>query len=171
MLKRLIPDLFVKSIYDIDYNELQRRGVKAIITDLDNTLVESDRVDATPKLVKWLKRLQSMGFQVIIVSNNNKTRVAKFAHPLNIPYIHAARKPFHAPFRKALNQANTSVKQTVVIGDQLFTDVLGGNRLGLYTILVVPVARQEGFWTKVNRALEKVVFRWMDARGIKRWEE
>lgn len=171
MLKRLIPDLFVKSIYDIDYNGLQHRGVKAIITDLDNTLVESDRAEATPDLVDWLGRLQSMGFRVIIVSNNNKTRVAKFARPLNVPYIHAARKPFHTPFRKALTRLETSVEQTVVIGDQLLTDVLGGNLFGLYTILVVPVAEQEGFWTKVNRSVEKMAFRWMDKRGIKRWEE
>lgn len=171
MLKRLIPDLFVKSIYDIDYEALHHQGVKAIITDLDNTLVESDRADATPDLVTWLNRLQTMGFQVMIVSNNNKTRVSKFAHPLNIPYIHAARKPFQTPFQRALNRMDATAEQTVVIGDQLFTDVLGGNRLGLFTILVVPVAEQEGFWTKVNRAFEKIVFRWMDTRGIKRWEE
>ena len=171
MLKRLIPDLFVKSIYDIDYKALKQRGVKAIITDLDNTLVESDRADATPELVNWLNRLQAMGFQVIIVSNNNETRVSKFAHPLNIPYIHAARKPFQTPFRKALYRLNATAEQTVVIGDQLFTDVLGGNRLGLFTILVVPVVEREGFWTKINRAFEKIVFRWMDTRGIKRWEE
>lgn len=171
MLKWLIPDLFVKSIYEINYNDLQHRGVKAIITDLDNTLVESDRADATPDLINWLGRLQSMGFRVIIVSNNNKTRVSKFAHPLNIPYIHAAKKPFNTPFHKALNRLEATADQTVVIGDQLFTDVLGGNLSGLYTILVVPVARQEGFWTKVNRTFEKMVFRWMDTRGIKRWEE
>lgn len=170
-MKRLIPDLFVKSIYEIDYNDLQHRGIKAIITDLDNTLVESDEPDATPELISWLDQLQSMGFRVIIVSNNKETRVSKFANPLNVPYIHAAKKPFHTPFRKALKRLEAAPEQTVVIGDQLFTDVLGGNMVGLYTILVVPVSKHEGFWTKLNRSFEKMVFYWMDTRGIKRWEE
>lgn len=170
-MKRLIPDLFVKSIYDIDYTGLQQHGIKAIITDLDNTLVESDRLDATPELVSWLERLQSMGFRVIIVSNNNEIRVSKFAEPLQVPYIHAAKKPFYTPFRKALNRLGVAPEETVVIGDQLLTDVLGGNKAGLYTILVVPVSKKEGFWTKVNRAFEKMVFHWMDTRGIQRWEE
>lgn len=170
-MQRLIPDLFVKSIYDIDYHQLQHRGIKAIIVDLDNTLVEADREDATPELIEWLDRLQSLGFRVIIVSNNNETRVSRFANPLNVPYIHAARKPFHRPFHKALKRLEVTAEQTVVIGDQLFTDVLGGNLVGLYTILVVPISEREGFWTKVNRMLERFAFRWMDARGIKRREE
>lgn len=170
-MERLIPDLFVKSIYEIDYNSLQHRGIKAIITDLDNTLVESNEADATPELVGWLDRLQAMGFRVIIVSNNNKTRVSKFADPLQVPYIHAAKKPFKTPFHKALKQLEVAPEETVVIGDQLLTDVLGGNKAGLYTILVVPVSKSEGFWTKVNRAFEKMVFYWMDTRGIQRWEE
>lgn len=161
----------MKSIYELDYSDLQHRGIKAIITDLDNTLVEADRADATPDLINWLRRLQSMGFRVMIVSNNRETRVSKFARPLNIPYIHAAKKPFNTPFRKALDRLEVKPEQTVVLGDQLFTDVLGGNLVGLYTILVVPVAKQEGLGTKVNRLFEKIVFRWMDIRGIKRWEE
>ncbi|WP_054949122.1 YqeG family HAD IIIA-type phosphatase [Numidum massiliense] len=170
-MKQLIPDMFVKDVYNIDYNDLQRRGIKAIITDLDNTLVEADRLDATPELVRWLAEIRARGFRVMIVSNNRETRVSRFAEPLRIPYIHAAKKPFNTSFRKALQRMETTSKETAVIGDQLFTDVLGGNRLGLYTILVTPISKREGLGTKINRCLEKLVYAWMKKRGIERWEE
>ncbi|SFJ10400.1 YqeG family HAD IIIA-type phosphatase [Thermoflavimicrobium dichotomicum] len=171
MLSKFIPDLYAQSIYTIDFGALKRRGVTAIIVDLDNTLVESTRPDATPRLIEWLNEIKKMGFQVIIVSNNTKTRVSKFAVPLNIPFIHTAKKPLTQAFRKALEKLGTRIEETVVIGDQLLTDVLGGNRMGLYTILVVPVSDVEGIFTRLNRRIERLVFRWMKKRGLLSWEE
>nr|WP_220185854.1 YqeG family HAD IIIA-type phosphatase [Paenactinomyces guangxiensis] len=167
----MIPNMYVQSIYTIDFHELQRRGIKSVIVDLDNTLVESTRPDATPRLIKWLDQVKHMGLQVMIVSNNTKTRVSQFAAPLNIPYIHTAKKPLSQAFRKALKSMGTKKEETVVIGDQLLTDVLGGNRMGLFTILVVPVSDVEGFFTRINRRIERFVFRWMEKRGLLRWEE
>jgi len=161
-----VPNQYVPSIYKINLEELKEKGMKAIIVDLDNTLVESDRRDATPFLIEWLQQTQRLGFQVIIVSNNNETRVSQFAIPLQIPFIHRARKPLSSSFRKAMIELNTDVSCTVMIGDQLLTDVLGGNRLGLYTILVVPISKTEGFFTKVNRRVERIFFRWMEKRGL-----
>ncbi|MBA4493073.1 YqeG family HAD IIIA-type phosphatase [Paenactinomyces guangxiensis] len=171
MFKSMIPNMYVQSIYTIDFHELQRRGIKSVIVDLDNTLVESTRPDATPRLIKWLDQVKHMGLQVMIVSNNTKTRVSQFAAPLNIPYIHTAKKPLSQAFRKALKSMGTKKEETVVIGDQLLTDVLGGNRMGLFTILVVPVSDVEGFFTRINRRIERFVFRWMEKRGLLRWEE
>jgi HAD superfamily phosphatase (TIGR01668 family) len=99
----------------------------------------------------------------VIVSNNRRTRVSAFASPLSIPFIYRARKPANASFVKALHLLGTSPEQTCVIGDQLMTDVLGGNRMGLYTILVKPISLgDEGFFTKaVNRRLERIALSWM----------
>jgi uncharacterized protein len=171
VLNSMIPDMYVPSIYSIDFHELKRRGIKSIIVDLDNTLVESTRPDATPRLVRWLDQIRSMGFQVIIVSNNTKTRVSQFAAPLNIPFIHAAKKPLTPAFRKALKMMGCAREEAVVIGDQLLTDVLGGNRMGLFTILVVPVSNVDGFLTRINRRIERLVFRWMEKRGVVRWKQ
>ncbi|SDZ24298.1 YqeG family HAD IIIA-type phosphatase [Thermoactinomyces sp. DSM 45892] len=165
MFRQLVPYSYVPSIYHINVEELRGHGVKGMIFDLDNTLVESDRPDATPELLVWLKEITGQGIQVIIVSNNNQVRVRKFAEPLDIPFIHAARKPFSRAFVKALSLLNTKRHETVVVGDQLLTDVLGGNRMGLKTILVVPVSKREGFFTKVNRLVERGAFRWMRKRG------
>jgi HAD superfamily phosphatase (TIGR01668 family) len=166
MFSSFVPNQYVPSIYKINLEELKEKGMKSIIVDLDNTLVESDRQDATPLLIEWLERLQELGFQVMIVSNNSKTRVSQFAIPLQIPFIHKARKPLPKCFRKAMIELNSDISHTVMVGDQLLTDVLGGNRMGLYTILVVPISNTEGFFTKMNRRVERFVFRWMEKRGL-----
>jgi HAD superfamily phosphatase (TIGR01668 family) len=163
LLNKLLPRLQVNTIYDIDLVALWEQGVRGIITDLDNTLVGAKAPLATPELIDWLKVVAQIGFQVVIVSNNNRLRVSKFAEPLSLPFIYRAKKPTSASFRRALSMMNMKPEQTAVIGDQMMTDVLGGNRMGLYTILVLPIARgDEGFFTKViNRSLEKAALTWM----------
>lgn len=171
LLKKLIPQKNVRSIYEIDVRALWDTGVRGIITDLDNTLVGAKHPQATPELLVWLKTLNQIGFQVVIVSNNNRLRVSRFSDPLSIPYIFRARKPGNTAFRKAMEIMSLAPEQTVVIGDQMLTDVFGGNRLGLYTILVTPIElRDEGFFTKVNRRIEKVALTWMKRNGFMEWE-
>jgi HAD superfamily phosphatase (TIGR01668 family) len=158
LLQKLVPKQSVNTIYDIDVQYLWNSGIRGIITDLDNTLVGARDPHATPELVEWLKQLQLLGFKVVIVSNNHRMRVSTFAQPLNIPFIFRARKPTNISFHRALKLMETEVQQTAVIGDQMLTDVLGGNRMGLFTILVLPInARDEGFFTKINRRIEKLV--------------
>ncbi|MFF2886868.1 YqeG family HAD IIIA-type phosphatase [Paenibacillus sp. NPDC057967] len=170
MFERLLPNMRVHSVYDIDLNVLHAQGVRGIITDLDNTLVGAKEPLATPELVIWLDKVREAGFKVVIVSNNNETRVGQFAAPLAIPFVHAARKPTQAAFRKALAMLGLKAEQTVMIGDQMMTDVLGGNRMGLYTILVAPISpADEGVMTKVNRGLERFALARLRKRGL--WYE
>jgi len=150
---------------------LKDKGVTAIITDLDNTLVEWDRPDATPKLIEWFVGMKAAGIQVTIVSNNNELRVKSFADPLGIPFIFKARKPLGKAFRQALNTMSVKREEVVVIGDQLLTDVFGGNRQKLHTILVIPVAKSDGFFTKFNRMVERRIFSYLDKKGQVTWEE
>lgn len=171
MFSYLVPDLYVKSIYDIDLNKLKKRGVKGIVTDLDNTLIEWDRPEATPELMKWIKEVQSQGFSIVIVSNNNRDRVERVAKPLGVPFVHRARKPMKKAFNQALHKINIPVSKAVVIGDQVFTDVFGGNRMGLYTILVVPVAQNDGLATQFNRFMERFALNRMRKRGLIPWED
>lgn len=170
MLEKLLPNEFVDSVFDIDVQELVDRNVKAIITDLDNTLVEWHRPLATPEIEEWLIKMTQAGIQVTVVSNNRQNRVQAFCEPLGINFIWSARKPTNQAFHKAVKDMNVSISETVVIGDQLFTDVLGGNLLGFHTILVVPVAKSDGFFTRFNRKLEKVALYWMKKKGMISWE-
>lgn len=157
MFEALLPKLQVDTVFDIDLEDLYSRGYRGIVTDLDNTLVGAKAPNATPELIAWFAKVKQLGFQLVIVSNNNMNRVSVFSTPLDIRFVHAARKPSHAPFRKAMKLMELSEQQTVVVGDQLLTDVLGGNRLGLYTVLVLPIAiGDEGWRTRFNRRVERV---------------
>ncbi len=156
MLNKLIPKEMVESIYEIDLDRLWTEGKRGIITDLDNTLVGATDPLATPELVAWLNNVRERGWKVVIVSNNKQTRVSTFANPLNVSFVHGARKPSPKAFLRAMQVLQTETSETVVVGDQMLTDVLGGNRLGLYTVLVKPVSLTgEGIFTRVNRRLEK----------------
>lgn len=167
MFKWVMPHAIVRTIYDIDLPRLQEQGIRGIITDLDNTLVGAREPLATPELTEWLDRVREQGFRVVIVSNNNKTRVSRFADPLGIPYIHAARKPANRAFRQALDLLGMKPDEAVVIGDQMMTDVLGGKRMGLHTILVSPIApADEGFMTRINRQLEKIALARLRRQGL-----
>ena len=171
LLKLFLPAEHAKSVFEIKPETLVNKGIKAIITDLDNTLIEWDRPGATPELIQWFKGMQEAGIFVTIVSNNNKKRVQAFSDPLGIPFIHEARKPLRRAFRKAIREMNVQPNEVVVIGDQLLTDVLGGNRLGLHTILVVPVAQTDGFFTKFNRRMERRILSYMKRKGMINWED
>lgn len=166
-----LPNEYVKNVYHIQPEELEKRGIKGIITDLDNTLIEWDRPNATPQLEEWFAKMKEHGIQVTVVSNNNEQRVKDFADPLGIPFIHSARKPLVRAFRRALTEMNLRAEEVVVIGDQVLTDVLGGNRVGLHTILVVPVAKTDGFMTRFNRKIERRIMRNMKKKGLINWEE
>jgi HAD superfamily phosphatase (TIGR01668 family) len=171
VLKHFLPNEHVKSILDIKPEELKQRGIKGIITDLDNTLVEWDRPNATPQLIKWFEEIRKQNILVTIVSNNNEERVRAFSDPLQIPFIFRARKPLMPAFHNALSKMGIKKDEAVVIGDQLLTDVLGGNRSGFYTILVVPVAQTDGFFTKFNRFAERRILNWFRKKGMLQWED
>lgn len=172
LLKLFLPDYQVNTIYEVDPEQLRRLGIKGLITDLDNTLVGAKVALATPELVNWLKLLQSSGLKVVIVSNNHRARVAAFAEPLGIPFVHSARKPSHRAFRKALDLLGLKPSETLMIGDQVMTDVFGANRMGMRTMLVKPISVQdEGFFTRINRRLEKMVIARLKKRGFNLWED
>jgi HAD superfamily phosphatase (TIGR01668 family) len=120
---------------------------------------------------EWVKKVQAAGMKVTIVSNNNEKRVKIFAAPEKMVFIHSAKKPMRRSFRLACKDMNVKPSETVVVGDQIFTDVLGGNRAGIQTILVVPVASTDGLATRLNRRVERIVLNWMRKKGMIQWED
>jgi HAD superfamily phosphatase (TIGR01668 family) len=159
LLSILRPQQYLDSVAAIDLKHLRRRGIRALILDLDNTLVAWGRERPARAVARWLKEARRQGFRQVIVSNNTGTRVERVAQELGVPCIPKAKKPLGASYRRALALLSARPDETAVIGDQVFTDVLGGNRLGLYTILVRPLARRELFPTRVVRLAERVVLR------------
>lgn len=158
MLRLLQPKEIVSRLEDINLQRLKARGICALLIDLDNTVVRRDHDLFTPEVKEWLERAREMGFKICIVSNNSTRRVQNLARQVGVPFVHRAAKPLRRPFYRAMKLLGVSSAETAVIGDQLFTDVLGGNRAGLYTILVEPLPGKE-FWATrlISRRLEKLV--------------
>lgn len=159
MKNRLKPDLLLNTIYDLNTAELKAHNIKAIIVDIDNTLVSWDTKEPDEKVNELICKLGTEGFKLCILSNNTKKRVEEFNKCLKLPAIHKAIKPSKAAFRRAMKLMDSLPENTAVIGDQLFTDVLGGNRLGLFTILVIPISNKEFIWTRFVRKLEAFVLK------------
>ncbi|MFC0231773.1 YqeG family HAD IIIA-type phosphatase [Bhargavaea ullalensis] len=171
MYRHFLPSEYVKNVFRVTPEKLKENGIRGIITDLDNTLVEWDRPDATKEIIEWAEELKKAGIRVTIVSNNNEGRVKAFADPLGIPFIHKARKPMGRAFRQAVRQMGMEKDEVAVIGDQLMTDIFGGNRSGLHTILVVPVSSKDGFITKFNRQVERRIMKKLKRQGLLDWED
>lgn len=171
MLKQFLPNQHVKSIFEIEPEQLKEKGIKGIITDLDNTLVEWDRPRATPRVVEWFEKMKRHNIKITIVSNNAQERVKAFSEPLEIPFLYRAKKPLSYAFLQAAKQMGLKKEETVVIGDQLLTDIFGGNRSGFKTILVVPVSQTDGLATKFNRFVERRLMNWFRKKGMLQWEE
>ena len=171
MYKKFMPDEYVKDIFHISPDLLKEKGIKGIITDLDNTLVEWDRPEATPEIIEWIRSMEQAGLQVTILSNNNQLRVKAFCDPIGTPFIFDARKPLRKSFKRALSMMGLKKEEVVMIGDQIMTDVLGGNRFGIHTILVVPVANSDGSFTKFNRMMERRILGKLKRSGMINWEE
>ncbi|MEI3613311.1 YqeG family HAD IIIA-type phosphatase [Pseudogracilibacillus sp. SO30301A] len=165
MLNLFLPKKHVESVFDIEPEFLLAQGKKGIIIDLDNTLVPWNVGHATDKVIKWLKKMGDANIKVTIFSNNNKERVTVFAEPLGTPFIYKARKPLQKAFKRAKDQMQLRKDEIVVIGDQLLTDILGGNRAGFYTILVVPIVQSDAPITKFNRNLERWILNYFYRKG------
>lgn len=159
MMKLLQPKLLISSIYELDISLLKKRGVRGLIMDLDNTLVAWNHPDASGELKAWLAKVRVHGLEMCIVSNNLSHRVEQFADNIGVMSVPKAAKPRRRSFRVAMRKMGTHHRNTAVIGDQVFTDILGGNRLKLFTILVSPISREEYWMTRIVRKVEHALVR------------
>ena len=133
------PKVYRRRITDVTAKDLRRLGVSCLLLDVDNTLTTHDAPDLTDEVKEWLAQRQAEGFALVIVSNNRAQRVAPFAEKIGLPYYAHARKPLPFGFRAAAKQAGIRREHCVVIGDQLFTDMLGANLAGIPSILLEPI--------------------------------
>ena len=154
-MEKYIPDIYQKSIYTIDYSKLLSRGIKCLLFDLDNTVIASTEKKPSQKAKDLFVSLKQKGFKVIIFSNSPKIRVKQFQNFFEIDCYSNARKPHPGKFRKLLKAYNYNINEVAIIGDQLLTDVVGGNKIGITTILVNPLSDKDIIFTKLNRFLEK----------------
>lgn len=156
MLERLYPNVYLDSTYEIDFEQYYQDGYRAIIFDIDNTLVPHG-APADQRAIALFKRLHALGYQTMMLSNNKEPRVKMFCDAVDAEYIYKAGKPNPANYREAMKRMHTDEKNTLFVGDQIFTDVWGANKAGIYSILVKPIHPKEEIQIVLKRYLEKVV--------------
>ena len=161
-----IPDMYQKSIYHIDYEKLSEDGIKCLLFDLDNTCVPFKDKEPNKKLIDLFEMLKDMDFKVIIFSNASKKRLYPFKNILNVDCSAFSRKPGTKKLKKILKMFKFELSDVAIIGDQLYTDILCGNRVGIKTILVNPMSKDDLFFTKIFRYFENKKFKKMAKMDI-----
>ena len=161
------PSLYLDSVKNINPTLLKKNNIKGLILDVDNTLIDYYRnlVDGAEK---WCEELKNEGIKCIILSNSNKKRkIEEVAEKLNIDYIMFAKKPLKSGFKRALSKLELKPEEVAVVGDQLFTDVIGAKRMNMFSILVKQVGEKDIFITKLKRPIENAIIKKYLEKGKK----
>lgn len=150
----LMPRYLLKDVYDLTDAFLEDRQVQGIIFDVDNTLVGFRVPVPTEELLALLAHLKERGIKMAIASNNSRGRVSRFAEGLDLPAYHRCMKPLGFRLQKIRRDFGIPAKNILLVGDQIYTDMLGGNCAGMQTALVEPIDTKETVLFKIKRALE-----------------
>ena len=155
MNSKLYPRTSVNNVYELTPEWFINRGVKAIICDLDDTLTPYYDTSPNPKLVQWINELGKSGILLCILSNGKKKRVLPLCKKFGIACVAMALKPLPFGYNYAIKKLGVKKSEVVAIGDQIFTDIVGGNLAGIHTILVEPIAYKKSRGEIFKRKLEK----------------
>jgi HAD superfamily phosphatase (TIGR01668 family) len=162
------PHRMVDSVAEVQAADLMAQGIRGVILDLDNTLVLWHQEEMTAEITAWLEELKAAGLKLCILSNSVlSSRSQRIAERIGCAFVRQAAKPSRQGFRKAMQAMETAPAVTAIVGDQMFTDILGGNRSGIYTIMVKPMHKHEFPYTRfVSRPPEKLLLGWFKRKGL-----
>ncbi len=168
LLKHLVPDEIVGPLAEVDLQRLRALGKQGLLLDLDNTLAPWRARSLSQEVQRWVEQAKALGFEVLLLSNaQNPDRVAALAEQLKVAYLARAKKPLRRAYERASALLGLPFEALVIIGDQLLTDIWGGRRLGIYSILIRPVNRRTEFiGTKFDRMLERLLLRYELRKGL-----
>ena len=152
------PTFWLKSVLSIDAKFLEKNKVRALVLDMDNTLSMHDDPDAEDGVMEWLEEMRSLGVKMRVVSNNTARRVAPLAQRMGLEFTANGAKPLTFGVNRAVKAMNAKKSETLVIGDQIFTDVLAGNFAGIRTVLVEPFHLENKWTFRLKRRIESLVF-------------
>lgn len=162
---KFYPKMYQKSIQDINYKKLKKLGIKCLVFDLDNTIALIDQHVITDEAKKILIDLKK-DFKVVIISNNITPRVKKYADYLECDFVANASKPLTKGYKRISKKYNFKPNEMCMIGDQVVTDIYGGNRYGMFTILVDPLGKKDLKITSLNRFIEGKILKKYEEKGI-----
>lgn len=164
-MEQYLPDIYCQSIYSVNYEKLEQCGIKCLLFDLDNTIVPYSIKEPPEKAIQFFQQLKQK-FRVILFSNSPKHRLKPFKDGIEVDCLASAKKPNKKNFLKILEEYKLEENEVAIIGDQILTDIIGGNKIGITTILVNPISTKDPFWTKPNRFFEKRIMHKLTDRGL-----
>ncbi|USS91182.1 YqeG family HAD IIIA-type phosphatase [Fructilactobacillus carniphilus] len=171
MLRVFKPTWMVESVFHISPQKLKRHGITTVLADLDNTLIPWNNKTSTKRLRHWMESLHAAGIKLVVVSNNNPRRVKHAIADLQLPFVAHALKPLPVGIKRVLKQDHLNRGEVVMVGDQLLTDVLAANNCKIKSIWVKPLVKTDLLPTKINRQLEKLVYRLIRKKYHLQWKE
>lgn len=164
-MNRFRPTIYVKDIFSINYKKLKKEGITCLIFDLDNTLALIEERECPKRTKDLIKKLQS-DFLIFIISNNVKSRIAPYKRELGVDAVSLAMKPLTIGLKRIKLRYHLKKKEMVMIGDQIVTDILSGNKFNIKTILVDPLGEKDLKITSLNRKIEERILKKYQKRGI-----
>ena len=155
----LKPDIKLHGITDITVELLNKYNIKALLLDVDNTMSTHHGTILTDGLMDWIERMQQSGIKLMVLSNSKRKRIEPFAARIGLPFISLGCKPLPTGYWRGVKALGEKGKNVAIVGDQIFTDVLGGNAVGVKTILLTPIKPEDGWSFKLRRKLEKKLYK------------
>ncbi len=152
---RLTPDLILDAFDSLTVDFLKERDIRFLILDVDNTLIPYEEEEPRPGVRSWLEAVKAAGISVAFVTNNHRPRLEAFNATLGYPAFANSAKPFRRNMKKAMRAMGADAVHTANMGDQIFTDVWAGRRMGLFTVLVPPIKDKRDLFTRFKRFLER----------------
>ncbi|BDR60738.1 YqeG family HAD IIIA-type phosphatase [Lactobacillus xylocopicola] len=152
------PRYTIDAIYHLKTEVLLQMGIKAVFSDLDNTLLAWNEVETAKEMDRLNRRLGDAGIKLVVISNNNAQRVGQVLNPYHIDFVAKARKPLPFAISRKRQELALTKKQVMMVGDQLITDIQAGNLAGVESVLVKPLVETDKWNTRINRFFEKIIF-------------
>lgn len=160
-----VPDSYKEKIFDVNFELLKSKGITHLLFDLDNTLLPFNKKECSNEIKELIEKLKN-DFSVIIFSNSTKKRVKRVADELAVSYVYLAFKPSPKKFNELITKNHLNENQLAIIGDQIVTDIKGGNNVGITTILVNPLTKYDPIWTKIGRIREKRIIKKLRKKNL-----
>jgi len=164
-MEKYVPDVYQESIFKVNYDLLQSKGIKCLLFDLDNTIAPYNKKECTKEVKELFENIKNK-FNIFIFSNSPKKRVSMFAKELGINYVSNAMKPSNTKFLELLKNQKLTENEVAIIGDQMVTDIKGGNNVGIITVLVKPISSYDPIWTKIGRFREKRIIKKLRKKNL-----
>lgn len=166
MIKKFVPTCHANSVYEVPADFYAKLGIKNILLDLDNTLVSYKDLHPSRRTMELLDGFKSAGYRVFLITNNKKKRIESFAGNADLPYIYSSRKPSRKKIARLMEEEKLKKEETMLVGDQLLTDCLAANRLGIKVLLTEKIVPEDQWTTRFNRLIDRPIRRYLKRKNL-----